>query len=131
MLPFADWTSNDVDETNAIVKRSEEIKNLIEVTRESAISNIKKNQNKQVINQNRASNVTTEIIPIGSTVFIKSEGLLTKLEPRFKGPYKIVGFTKRGNYLVTNALGEKLVDSFPIQKLEVVEENDTLTPFSF
>ncbi|CAF0993179.1 unnamed protein product [Brachionus calyciflorus] len=122
MAPFVDWKSIDED---SVLKRADELKNLIEVSHEYAISNIKKSQTKQMLIQNRSNNVV-ETIKIGTIVFIKCEGLLTKLEPLYKGPYKIKGITKRGNYLVTNALGETLQESYPIQKLKVVEDNLSL-----
>ncbi|RNA06694.1 hypothetical protein BpHYR1_012674 [Brachionus plicatilis] len=67
----------------------------------------------------RSSAKRNERIPISSTVFIKCEGLLTKLEPRFKAPYKVNDYTKRGNYILSNSLGEVLKDSFPRQKLKI------------
>ncbi|CAF0989163.1 unnamed protein product [Brachionus calyciflorus] len=124
ILPFLDWTDKEND-SSAIVKRGEEIKILFDLTHTKAIENIK-----QVKNQNSAQNTVLERIPNGSTVFIKSEGLLTKLEARFKGPYKVIGQTKRGNYLLSNALNEKLPDSVPRHKLKIVENDDYLPPES-
>ena len=48
------------------------------------------------------------------------------MEPRFKGPYKINGYTKRGNYIVTNALNETLKDSYPRHKVKVVDDDSSL-----
>ncbi|CAF1144907.1 unnamed protein product, partial [Brachionus calyciflorus] len=125
MLPFLDWTEKEND-SSAIVKTGEEIKILFDRSHTKAIENIKNNQIKQVKNQNSAQNTVLERIPNGSTVFIKCEGLLTKLEARFKGPYKVINQTKRGNYLLSNALNEKLPDSVPRHKLKIVENDDSL-----
>ncbi|CAF1063141.1 unnamed protein product, partial [Brachionus calyciflorus] len=76
--------------------------------------------------QNRSQNTISDKIPIGRTVFLKSEGLLSKLEPRFKGPYKIIEHTKGGNYTVENALKETLAESFPRHKIKVVEDYKNL-----
>ncbi|RMZ97548.1 hypothetical protein BpHYR1_053472, partial [Brachionus plicatilis] len=67
-----------------------------------------------------------ERIDIGKTVFLKCEGLLNKLEPRFKGPYKVSGHTKRGNYIIKNALNETLKDSYPRHKIKLVEDDSSL-----
>ena len=48
------------------------------------------------------------------------------MEPRFKGPYKINGYTKRGNYIVTNALNETLKDSYQRHKVKVVNDDSSL-----
>ncbi|CAF0997117.1 unnamed protein product [Brachionus calyciflorus] len=129
MLPFLDWTDKEYD-SSAIVKRSEEINFFFNRTHTKAIENIKNNQIKQVKNQNSAQNTVLEKIPNGSTVFIKCEGLLMKLEARFKGSYKVIGQTKRGNYLLSNALNEKLPDSVPRHKLKIVENDESLPPES-
>jgi hypothetical protein len=40
-------------------------------------------------------------------VYLKCEGLLSKLEARFKGPFYVTGTTKRGNYKLKDALGNE------------------------
>ncbi|CAF1003547.1 unnamed protein product [Brachionus calyciflorus] len=92
-------SSNENDDSEAIIARSQEIKNIIENSHNTA-----KEKN----------------------VYIKCEGLLTKLEARFKGPYKVVGLTSKGNYKLKNSLGEKLPDSYPRHKLKIVENNQNL-----
>ena len=59
---------------------------------------------------------------------MKAEGLLGKLEPRYRGPYTIFGQDKKGNYQVQNALGSLLTTVYPRHKIKVVpppEEDDT------
>ncbi|RNA01057.1 hypothetical protein BpHYR1_003709 [Brachionus plicatilis] len=128
MIPFTNWRE-DNDESQAILKRSEEIKNLIDNVHPEAAKNIKLKQIKQKIIHDNDNNVTDERIPISSTVLIKCEGLLTKLEPRFKGPYKVNDYTKRGNYVLSNSLGEVLKDSFPRHKLKIGPQNTSLQAF--
>ena len=126
MNGFEDWSSNNEDEIVAIINRTNEIRILFEETHNRAVDNITKGQVRQKAIQNKAQNVEEEKIAIGKTVYLKCEGLLTKLEPRFKGPYTITGHTSRGNYKVNNALGEALPESFPRHKIKVVEDNDDL-----
>ena len=126
MNQFENWTSSNEDEVSAILNRTQEIKEMFENTHSSALANIKKNQEKQIIIQNKAHNTESEKIPIGTTVYLKCEGLLSKLEPRFKGPYKITGHTSRGNYKVQDALGNAIPESFPRQKIKVVIDNELL-----
>ncbi|RNA35357.1 hypothetical protein BpHYR1_031095 [Brachionus plicatilis] len=113
MIPFTNWRE-DNDESQAILKRSEEIRNLIDNVHPEAAKNIKLKQIKQKIIQDNDNNVTDERIPISSTVFIKCEGLLTKLEPRFKGPYKVNDYTKRGNFsnsVCSHSTHSKIIDN--------------------
>ncbi|RNA32942.1 Transposon Ty3-G Gag-Pol [Brachionus plicatilis] len=75
---------------------------------------------------NKSTNIVEKRIDIGKTVFLKCKGLLNKLEPRFKGPYKVSGHTKRGNYIIKNALNETLKDSYPRHKIKLVEDDSSL-----
>ncbi|RNA28784.1 melanocyte PMEL-like, partial [Brachionus plicatilis] len=81
---------------------------------------------RQIKRQNKSTNIVEKRIDIGKTVFLKCEGLLNKLEPRFKGPYKVSGHTKRGSYIIKNALNETLKDSYPRHKIKLVEDDSSL-----
>ena len=122
---FLDLQSVESD-ANAIAERANELKRLVEQTHPEVIERINANQEKQKETQNNEQNTVSEKIEIGKTVYLKCEGLLSKLEPRFKGPYKIIGYTKRGNYKVSNALNETLPETFPRQKIKVVDDNENL-----
>ncbi|RNA32968.1 hypothetical protein BpHYR1_002470 [Brachionus plicatilis] len=71
------------------------------------------------LKQNKSTNIVEKRIEIGKNVFLKCEGLLNKLEPRFKGPYKVSGHTK-------SALNETLKDSYPRHKIKLVEDDSSL-----
>jgi hypothetical protein len=43
-----------------------------------------------------------------------------KLYPKYRGPFKIVERTDRGNYIIENLLRERMAGSFPLQRLKVV-----------
>ncbi|CAF0945051.1 unnamed protein product [Brachionus calyciflorus] len=125
MLTFKDWTSSE-NKVEDVIARTNEIKNLFDYSIPKAVISIENSQEKQRENQNRNQNTVHDKIRIGQTVYLKCEGLLSKLEPRFKGPYKIVETTRRGNYKVENSPKEKLPESYPRHKIKVVEDDKRL-----
>ena len=121
-----EMTFNFAMQVKSVIARTNEIKNLFDYSIPKAITSIENSQEKQREIQNRNQNTVHDKIPIGQTVYLKCEGLLSKLEPRFKGPYKIVEITRRGNYKVENSLKEKLPESYPRHKIKVVEDDKRL-----
>ena len=73
--------------------------------------------------QNRRDNVVLNRLEPGTTVYIKSEGLLTKMANRYYGPFIIKRSTEGGNYILTNPLNEELKNSYSRQKLKVVSSS--------
>jgi hypothetical protein len=63
-------------------------------------------------------------LAIGTTVYIKNDGLLTKLEPRYFGPYTVASITKCGNYKLKNTEIIILHKSYPLEKLKLTKETD-------
>jgi hypothetical protein len=119
---FENWKNEKPnDEVNNLYMRTLEIKKLFEYTIPKAKQNLEKAQAKQKEQQNKRDHVTNERIPIGSQCFIRIDGLLSKLDNRYQGPFYVIDYGKGGNYILTNALGEKMKDSYPRQKLKVVE----------
>ncbi|CAF0965956.1 unnamed protein product [Brachionus calyciflorus] len=66
------------------------------LVRTNEIRPIRNYQEKQIEIQNNSQNTINERIPIGTTVYLKCEGLLRKLKPKFEGPYKIINRPKEG-----------------------------------
>jgi hypothetical protein len=125
MNGFDSWKAEEgTNEADMILKRSQEIKALVEETHPKAIENIKKSKETQMKIQNNRENVTEEEIPIGKSVYMKTEGIHDKLHPKYKGPFKVTERTSYGNYKLKDKLGEILAESFPRHKLKVVEEED-------
>ncbi len=56
----------------------------------NAMLNLKNQQTKQINSQNKQHVITDKALPIGSCVYLKYEGIINKLEPKFKGPYFII-----------------------------------------
>ena len=126
MNNFEDWTNNLLaNEEATLVQRANEIKYLVEHTQRTAKVNIKNSQVKQKIIQDNQNHLVLEILEPGTSVFIKNEGILSKLSPRYSGPYKVVRHTSSGNYVLENALQELVKMSYPRQKLKVVSELET------
>lgn len=105
MNSFENWNiANMITQDESIENRQNEIENMVS-THETAISNIESSKEHQMDNQNASANIEIDLIPIGTTVYVKSMGLLGKMEPRYHGPYTVVGYTRRKNYLLKNRLG--------------------------
>lgn len=49
--------------------------------------------------------------------------MITKLTPRWIGPYKIYNHDERGNYFLIDALGNGMSQKYPLEKLKVVDES--------
>ena len=121
---FENWSlKQSNNETNELFHRSIEIKNLVEEKIPKAKENLEKAKSHQLKNQNNRNNVETQRLKKDQVVYIKNEGLLTKLSPRFIGPYKIDGDATGGNYYLKNNLGERMKLSSPREKLKLVETN--------
>jgi hypothetical protein len=122
MNGFEAWNSKpETDEVAAMNQRVVEIRNLVENQHEMAKINIKKSQENQKKNQDSNNRVETEFLLPGTSVFVKTEGILSKLTPRYRGPYTVTEVTSKGNYILVNALGERLDMSIPRSKLKIVD----------
>lgn len=127
---FENWADYDPENETNLLKRSMQLKELIEFKRESALKNIAKAQEKQKKIQNDRTNPTTTELEVGSSVTVKVEGLRGKLENLYRGRYTIRKRTKEGNYKIKNALGEELKESYPINKLKPIEDDVELPTVS-
>jgi hypothetical protein len=118
---FEDWTEKEGENENEALKnRVFEIKNL-EKIREKAIQNIEKQQEKQKDNQNkRTKRIRTEFLQNGTIVYRKNEGIISKLSPRWIGPYTVFDHDNRGNYFLKDSIGEGNSQKYPLEKLKIV-----------
>ena len=117
---FENWTTkNPENELAELNQRANEIKNKFEVVHEVAKVNMEKQQEKQKEIQNSASNVTNEVLELGQKVFIKNDDrIIRKLEPKFRGPYTVIGITDKKNYYLEDVVGTKLSNALPLHKLK-------------
>jgi hypothetical protein len=110
------------DETAQLYQRTLELKALIEDTQPKAKENMAKSRERQEKIQNCQNRTTDVRLTPGTMVYLKVEGLLTKMAPRYAGPYKVIKDTPVGNYFLENALGETMKRSYPRHKLKVVSD---------
>lgn len=115
---FNDFSKIRIDESELIWKRSLEIKQLVDIVHPKAIENIAKSQQRQIKAQNNSKNISNEILPIGSQVYVKTTGLHNKLFDEYKGPFTVVEHTHGGNYKLKNALNQLLEGSFVRSRLK-------------
>jgi hypothetical protein len=123
---FSDYTNDDTDLNACIIQRTNEIKSLYEEKIPDAMLNLKNQQSKQINSQNKQHVITDKPLPIGSCVYLKCEGIINKLEPKFKAPYFIIKQAKRMNYRLKDALGEELDCSYPLHKLKPIAIDSSL-----
>ena len=81
--------------------------------------------------QDKRHKVVIETLEPGTKVLLKNEGIIGKLETRYKGPYYIKRVTKNNNYLLIDATETEVDVSFPLHKLKVVNSNEKETEIDF
>ena len=125
MNKFDDYTINDrtIEDQVALVRRTEEIRRLIEGEQAQAVENIKNKQVIQKETQNKRENITEVALESGTKVYIKVMEMQDKLQPRYRGPFTIKERTIKGNYIVENSVGEVMYDTYPLSRLKVIENN--------
>ena len=123
MNSFSDWRDEDeAISEHSVQLRAEEIKRMIETHHATAKNNIEKRQVHQKASQNTQHRITMDVVPIGTKVYISTTGMHNKLYPKYRGPFTVVEYTEGGNYIVENKLKERLEDSFPLQRLKIVND---------
>ncbi len=125
MLSFENWShETDVNDVLAIENRTNEIKNHFEQTIPSTVEIINKKKERQTKIKDKANNILEQTLAVGTTVYLKNDGLLTKLEPQYFGPYTVASITKCGNYKLKNTENIILNKSYPLEKLKLTKETD-------
>jgi hypothetical protein len=118
---FYDWTNIDDDASNSLIERAEQIKEMMR-TREKARETINAEQMRQRDELNkRTKRIMRTFLSKDTVVYRKNEGMITKLQPRWLGPYKVMDHDERGNYLLIDSLGEGVAGKYPLEKLKIVE----------
>ena len=104
--------------------REGELKNLVEAINPKIRETVSKNKEKQANSQDKNSNIRKDLLPKGTIVLLKNDGLLSKLESRFTGPYIIDGISKLKNYYLRDKTGFVLESAIPLNKLKIINETD-------
>ena len=125
MNTFEDWSSTiEGDVTESLINRSKEIKKLVENDYILARESIVKAQESQMKHQNNSHRIQKERLPIGASVYVLVKGIHNKLEPKYRGPFKIIEYAGEGNYILENILKERMADTYPLQRLKLVPPED-------
>lgn len=121
MLRFEDWTTKeDENITDSILVRAEEIAKQYNVVKPDAVKNTQKAKEKQKITQDKNKSVVSELLSVGTRVYISNQGIRNKLDNKYEGPFTITAVTKTGNYVVKNLLGQEMSGNYPRNRLKVV-----------
>ena len=121
---FEDWGKECEDNSldNKLLIRSSQIKNSNEIVRNKAKENIEIAQEVQKDTSNKNNKkILRTFLKNNTVVYRKNEGMITKLEPRWLGPYKIFDHDLKGNYLLTESDGTSHPKRYPLEKLFVVD----------
>ena len=62
----------------------------------------------------------------GTIVYLKQEGLLKKLDPKYAGPYKIIKKTEQQNYEIIDASNAQVRFTVPLHKLKITSIDEEL-----
>ena len=132
MNKFEDWQNQKLDdEVSELIQRAVELETLQNEMQQTALGRIDAAQELQKSIQNTRNPPRIEPLEEGTTVFVKTEGILSKLDALFSGPYKVSKITNSGNYDLLDTNDTKLKYSYPLHKLKVVNNPSDLTPESF
>ena len=129
MNGFEDWTTKP-DQAEEITKRelmarAKQIEDLIVVKQQRATCKPLDQQEVQKAIQNSRANLRQEALTPGTRVMLKREGILSKLEARFSGPFLVTRRTANFNYELEDILGNKLKQSYPLHKLKIADHFDS------
>ncbi|CAF1134625.1 unnamed protein product, partial [Brachionus calyciflorus] len=80
------------------MNKADELKKLSEEIQQMALVKIDEVQKEQKRIQDKRTKPLIDSLEIGTTVFIKNEGILGKLEARYSGPYSISKVTSSGDF---------------------------------
>jgi hypothetical protein len=127
--------NSDLVSEELITRRLDEIRKLVEVTRPEIATRCNTTvATKQQHRQDQAhppQHVHVDSLDPGQLVWVRVGPKVTKLAPRYLGPYKVQRRTRRGNYILTNSKDEPLKNSYPLDRLKLqITPTDTTEPIA-
>ena len=118
---FEAWTTEPSKSVIELEERAKRLKTLLEDTRPKTIRTVSTHQEQQKIRQDKLHNIQREFLPIGTTVYIKSMRMQSKMAPLYHGPYTIVKRTVEDTYQLKTIENVLLPKFFPLCQLKVVQ----------
>ena len=106
-----------VFETEMRIESETEDKKLIK----SARSKLKKYQETVRATQNKNARRKIKELSAGDIDFLKGEGLLNKMDKRFKALFEVLGKTRRGNYQIVDT-HSLILDKIPSKKMKLLNK---------
>jgi hypothetical protein len=112
-----------MSESEKIVFQAEIMKKLTDI-RQEVQKRSREAAEKQKDTQNkRTKRILRTFLPNGTIVYRKNEGMITKLSPRWIGPYKVYDHDERGNYLLLDNMNVGVDQKYPLEKLVVLDQS--------
>ena len=108
------------NEKNELLVRSEQIKNLVDHHRPKAIDNTTVAKERQRDSQNKRDNVTFETLPPETTVMVRKDKIIKKLDSKYHGPYQVVEQDNLNNYILKDTDGKTINDKFPLSQIKKI-----------
>ena len=108
---------------NDLFVRTDEINKLHNVIYPEALENISKVQATARSTQDKRNNVTESVLPVGTLVAIRNEGVTKKLEPRFTNKCEVIAVDEFNNYILRDNLGKTINNKFPLSQLKILNTN--------
>ena len=106
--------------TESLLLRSDEIKELFEFTIPKTVKSLQLYQEHQMKTQDKAVTVRKDPLPKGSVVFCRNLMQQKKMQNHFLGPYRVHEITSQGLYKLVNRHGIMLKKAFPLDQLKEI-----------
>ena len=106
------------------ILRAVQLKNLTEKIRPYAVKNISEAQERQKKAQNDRVNVRSNELPVGTKVMMINDGIIPKLDSRYKGPFTIISKDNFDNYTIKDNLDNIVNQVYPLHKLKEIVLDD-------
>jgi hypothetical protein len=114
------WEEHEEEPAEALWRRAIQLRNG-EQRRAEVVEEISKKHEDE-----EAKSQTQGRVQAGTEVMLKARGLLSKLQPRYLGPYTVLGRTKLGNVWLESRDGKRLKSSVPPSQLKTIRVKGNL-----
>jgi len=125
MNHFENWAAKKpIEDVVALQNRVDEIHKLVVNDHQTVIALVKEKQFVQKQTQDSNKTITESILTPGTTVMLRNDGILQKLDPKAQGPHTIIDKTSMGNYQIMDTTDQFKKLTVPRHKLKVIPTPD-------